>query len=105
MLKEQDFLKLERLAGVKFGKTTGVLCAANSTHHVEINCVGLNFLMKVRLKQLWVETIIKMRQYRVEGRKVLHVGKYYVAEHSKTPDLNKGDKFIIVQHFGQRCFQ
>ena len=80
----------------KVWKTTGVLCAANSTHHVEINCVGLNFLMKVRLKQLWVETIIKMRQYRVEGRKVLHGGKYYVAEHSKTPELNKGDKFIIV---------
>ena len=44
------------------------------------------------------------KNYQVEDRKVLHIGKYYVAEHSKTPGLDKGDKFIIVEHFGQRCF-
>ena len=44
------------------------------------------------------------KEHRVEGRKVLHTGKYYAAEHSKTPGLNKEDKFIIVEHFGQRCF-
>ena len=44
------------------------------------------------------------KEYRVEDRKVLHIGKYYIAEHSKTPGLNKGDKFIIVEHFGQRCY-
>ena len=32
------------------------------------------------------------KEYRVEVRKVLHIGKYYVAEHSKTPGLNKGEK-------------
>ena len=29
--------------------------------------------------------------------KRLHVGKYYVAEHSKTPGLNEGDAFIIKE--------
>ena len=27
------------------------------------------------------------------------VGTYYVAEHSKTPGLNKGDAFIIKEHY------
>lgn len=30
----------------------------------------------------------------VVGRTIV-IGKYYVAEHSKTPGLSKGDKFII----------
>ena len=47
-----DFRKLERLVEVKFGKTTGAPYAVNSIHHVEINCIGLNFLMQSQLKQL-----------------------------------------------------
>lgn len=35
---------------------------------------------------------------RVIGKK-LHVGTYYVAEHSKTPGLEVGDLFIIKEHF------
>lgn len=31
---------------------------------------------------------------RVTGTRLI-VGKYYVAEHSKTPGLNKGDCFVI----------
>ena len=27
------------------------------------------------------------------------VGTYYVAEQSKTPDLNEGDAFIIKEHY------
>jgi len=35
---------------------------------------------------------------RVLPRRRLHIGKYYVAEHSKTRGLNKGDKFIIKEN-------
>lgn len=35
---------------------------------------------------------------RVTGKK-LHVGTYYVAEHSKTLGLKAGDLFIIKEHF------
>ena len=34
----------------------------------------------------------------VVGKK-LHIGKYYVAEHSKTPGLDKGDCFIIIEKY------
>lgn len=36
------------------------------------------------------------KTYNVTGEK-LHIGTYYVAEHSKTPGINKGDKFIIKE--------
>lgn len=56
-MKARDSLKPERLVWVKFGKTTDALCAANSTHHVELNYIGLNFLMRSQLKHLLGETI------------------------------------------------
>ena len=42
------------------------------------------------------------KEYSVSGT-TIHIGTYYVAEHSKTPGLNKGDAFIIKEHFGQDC--
>ena len=33
----------------------------------------------------------------------LHIGTYFVAEHSKTPGLNKGDKFIIEERYYKGC--
>ena len=59
ILKALDFRKLERLVWAKFGKTTDVLCVVNYIHHVEINYVGLNFLMRFQLKHLLEGTIIK----------------------------------------------
>ena len=50
---------MEQMAEEKFGETTGVLCVVNSTHRVEINCIELNFLMQVHLKQLWEGIMIK----------------------------------------------
>lgn len=38
------------------------------------------------------------KRRKVVGKK-LHIGKYYVAEHSKTIGLNKGDKFIIKEKY------
>lgn len=34
----------------------------------------------------------------VKGRRFV-IGKYYQAEHSKTPGLYKGDNFIIKEHY------
>ena len=50
ILKGQGFLKMERLAEAKFGKTISVLYVVNSIHRVEINCIGLIFLMQNQLK-------------------------------------------------------
>ena len=44
----------------KVWKTTDALYAVNSTHHVELNYVGLNFLMHFQFKHLLEETIIKI---------------------------------------------
>ena len=34
------------------------------------------------------------KRYTVTGHRLI-IGKYFVAEHSKTPGLNKGDCFVI----------
>ena len=34
------------------------------------------------------------KRYTIKGHRLI-IGKYYVAEHSKTPGLNKGDCFVI----------
>jgi hypothetical protein len=35
---------------------------------------------------------------RVIGKRI-HIGKHYIAEHSKTPGLNAGDRFIIIEKY------
>lgn len=50
---------MERLAEAKSGETIGVLCVANSTRRVEMNCVGLTFLMQLQLKEMLADIIIK----------------------------------------------
>lgn len=36
------------------------------------------------------------KRYKILGHRII-VGTYYIAEHSKTPGLNKGDCFIIKE--------
>ena len=60
ILMGQGFLKPERLVEAKFGETIGVLCVANSTRRVEMNCVGLTFLMQLQLKEMWADIMIKV---------------------------------------------
>ena len=60
ILMGQGFPKPERLVEAKFGETTGALYVVNSTHRVEMNCVGLTFLMQLQLKQLWEDSMIKL---------------------------------------------
>ena len=43
--------------------------------------------------QIWNERKMTVKGYTIT------VGTYYVAEHSKTPGLNKGDAFIIKEHY------
>ena len=38
------------------------------------------------------------RKY-VQGKRLI-IGKYFIAEHSKTIGLNKGDAFIIKETYG-----
>lgn len=35
---------------------------------------------------------------RVIGTRI-HIGKHCIAEHSKTPGLNTGDRFIIIEKY------
>ena len=53
----------------------------------------------VKVLDIW-ETPFGYREYekRVSGKR-LHIGTYYVAEHSKTDGLNAGDAFIIRMHY------
>ena len=50
---------MERLAEAKSGETIGVLCVVNYIHRVELNCVGLTFLMQLQLKEMLADIIIK----------------------------------------------
>ena len=50
---------MEQMAEEKFGETTGVLCVVNFIHRMEINCIGLTFLMQLQLKEMLADIIIK----------------------------------------------
>lgn len=53
----------------------------------------------VKVLDIW-ETPFGYRENekRVTGKR-LHIGTYYVAEHSKTAGLDAGDAFIIRMHY------
>ena len=56
----------------------------------------------VKVLEIW-ETPFGYRENekRVTGKK-LHIGTYYVAEHSKTAGLDAGDAFIIRMHYSNQ---